>query len=175
MNDINWEIRVPILKSKQIMKQMAIAIGIPFGILILLLLTFKAWYGLVLVVILLVLSFIFVAIIYRGTYDVVYELSKKGISQKNFKTQKKKVEAISTAAIVLGGITGNPTAMGAGILSMQKTDMFLNWKRVRKVKYLDKEKLIMLYGGIGETISLFCLENNYGNIKNVVYNNTHRF
>ncbi len=171
MEELKWEKRVPILKSQQIMKHLGIAFGIPFGLLIIFLAVFKAYYGLILVGLLIGITFLVVAIVYRGTYDVTFRLNKKGIYCANQKSQKKKAEAIATAAVILGAAAGNPTAMGAGMLSAARTELFVPWKRVRKVKYLDNQKCIMIYGGFGDTIGLFCLNENYGIVKNYVYNN----
>lgn len=42
MDELTWELRVPIFKNSLILKQMGLAIGIPFGALILFLLVMKA-------------------------------------------------------------------------------------------------------------------------------------
>jgi hypothetical protein len=35
------------------------------------------------------------------------------------------------------------------------------WKQIRKVKYLDRQRTIMLRAGFGETAAVFCTEENY--------------
>lgn len=49
MDELRWELQVPIFKNNLILKQIGIAIGIPFGALILFLFIIKAWYGLILI------------------------------------------------------------------------------------------------------------------------------
>ena len=55
---MNWSIRIPILKNRVIRNQLSLAIGIPFGILLIVLLVVQAYSGLVMVGVALVLGFL---------------------------------------------------------------------------------------------------------------------
>ena len=60
MDELRWELQVPIFKNNLILKQIGIAIGIPFGALILFLFIIKAWYGLILISMTFLLTFLIV-------------------------------------------------------------------------------------------------------------------
>lgn len=80
LDELNWSIRIPILKNRVIRNQLSLALGIPFGILFIVLLLVQAFSGLVMVGGALALGFLLVLLIFRGTYDVQFELDDKGIT-----------------------------------------------------------------------------------------------
>ncbi len=161
MGEINWSICVPILKSRIIRNQLILALGIPFGILFIVLLAVQAYSGLAMVGGALVLGFLLVMLIFRGTYDVQFMLDKKGIICETQSKQKKRVRRMATATTVMGVLSGNPTTAAAGMMALSRTKEQLLWKRVRKVQYLKRQSTIMLSAGFGETIAVFCTEENY--------------
>ena len=79
MSEFNWSIRIPILKNRVIRNQLSLAIGIPFGVLCIVLLAVQAYSGLAMVGGALALGFLLVLLIFRGTYDVQFALDDKGI------------------------------------------------------------------------------------------------
>jgi hypothetical protein len=165
--NFEWDIRVPIFKNKIILKQLFLAIGIPFGILFVVLLLVKAYYGVLLIVMLLFFTVLFVLIVFRGTYDTHFRISGKGILCENQPKQGNRVKKLSVITFLVGLIAKNPTAAGAGLLSGQRTTVLIPWKRIRKIKCFDKQKTIMIHGGFGENIVLFCNTENYAEIKEV--------
>ncbi|HOP11510.1 MAG TPA: hypothetical protein PK629_08460 [Oscillospiraceae bacterium] len=171
-NDVIWQIRVPIFKDPLILKQLGLAIGIPFGILLLILFIAKAWYGLLIVAATLALAFLLVFLIFRGTYDVEYSIDVKGIECKNQEKQQARVKKLSAATFWLGLFSGNPTAAGAGMLGGARTDIKVPWKRIRKVKFNDRRKTVMIFAGFGENIALFCTEENYESVKQIIISKT---
>ncbi|MDD2426945.1 MAG: hypothetical protein PHR78_01690 [Eubacteriales bacterium] len=171
MDELNWKIRIPLLKNRLIRNQLALAIGIPFGILCLVLLLLQAYNGLALVGATLVLAFLLVLFIFRGTYDVEFTLDEQGISCETQNKQKKRVRRMASATAVMGVLAGNPTATGAGLMAGARTNERLLWKRIRKVKYLDQQRTIMLRAGWGEAIAVFCTEENYQEISAAIQQN----
>lgn len=165
LNEVTWKIKVPIFKSRIILKQLGIAIGIPFGILIIILLVLKAYYGVLLIALTLFLTAIFVLLVFKGTYDVHFLINKKGIQYKNQPQHAKRVKKVSAITTILGLFACNPTAAGAGLLSGTRTDIFIPWKRIKKVKYLQKQNCIMLYCGFAENIAVFCTAENFNEVK----------
>jgi hypothetical protein len=165
---IIWDIRVPIFKNRLILKQLGIAIGIPFGLLTVIFLLLEAYYGFLLVVSLLLLTYLFVMLIFKGTYDVRFVISEKGILCENQPRQQKRLKRISALTFVLGLFALNPAAAGAGLLAGSRTKFLIPWKRIRKVKYLKKQRCILCYGGFGENIALFCTQENYHTVRQVV-------
>lgn len=97
LDELNWSIRIPLLKNRAIRNQLSLALGIPFGILCIVLLAVQAYSGLLMVGGALVLGFLLVMLIFRGTYDVQYALDDKGITCETQNKQKKRVRRMATA------------------------------------------------------------------------------
>ena len=97
MDEFNWSICIPLLKNRVIRNQLSLAIGIPFGILLIVLLVVQAYSGLAMVGVALVLGFLLVLLIFRGTYDVEFTLDNKGITCETQSRQKKRVRRMATA------------------------------------------------------------------------------
>ena len=170
MEKLSWSIRVPLLKNRVILSQLGLALGIPFGILLVVLLIVRVWYALAIVGAALILAFLLVMFIFRGTYDVQYTLDDEGITCETQSKQKKRVWGMATATTLMGALTGNPTAAGAGMLAGAGIKRRLLWRRIRKMKYLDRSGTILLYAGFGETTAVFCTEENYMAIRQFIQN-----
>jgi len=171
MNEVTWEIKVPIFSNRIILKQLFIAIGIPFGILIFIMLIIKAYYGLLIIALTLLLTAFFVLFVYKGTYDIHFVINQKGILCKNQAQQAKRVKILSAITVFFAFFARNPTAAGAGLLSGTRTEVFIPWKRIRKIKYLKKQKCIMIYGGFAENLAVFCKDENYNEVKLIIIEN----
>lgn len=169
MDELRWEMRVPIFKNSLILKQMGVAIGIPFGTLILFLIIIKAWYALILIGLTLLLTIVLILLLFHGTYDVRYVINRQGISCHTQEKQKKLVRRLAFITFFLGLLRANPAAAGAGLLSASGTDIHIPWNRIRKVKYMEQKKTIRLYGGYGESITMFCTKENYIDVKRHIY------
>ena len=109
----------------------------------------------------LILGFLLVMFIFRGTYDVRYTLDDKGITCETQDSQKKRVRRMAVATSLMGALTANPTAAAAGLLAGAGIEQRFHWERIRKAKYLDRSRTVMLYAGFGETTAVFCTEENY--------------
>ena len=169
MDELRWDLRVPIFKNSLLLKQMGIAIGISFGALILFLFIIKAWYALILISLTILLTLLMILLLFRGTYDVRYVINRQGIYCHTQEKQKKLVRRLTFITCILGLLRANPTAAGAGLLSALGTDIHIPCNRIRKVKYMEQKKTIRLYGGYGESITLFCTKENYIDVKRHIY------
>ncbi|NLA71270.1 MAG: hypothetical protein GX850_02405 [Clostridiaceae bacterium] len=170
---ISWAIRIPIFKNPLILKQLGLAIGIPFGVIILvLLLTARKvpyiYYALGIIGALLVLTTLIIFVIFRGTYDVEFILDSKGVRGKMQEDQARKSGTINKMAILLGLFARNYSAAGAGALAQSRQEQTLAWGRVRKIAYNPKSRMISLKAGLGDTIVLFCTEDNYASVEQYV-------
>ncbi|MBN2260610.1 MAG: hypothetical protein JW702_08690 [Clostridiales bacterium] len=144
MNDENrlserfeWLNSVSVFRNNIILKQLGMAIGIPFGILILFLLVASrnssgAKYALGLIVILFVLTYLLIMILWKGKYDVKYILDTHGIQSITQEGQRKKNRMINAITISLGLISRNYTVAGAGMLANSRQKVFIDWKRIKK-------------------------------------------
>ena len=118
----------------------------------------------------LLLGFLLVMFIFRGTYDVQYTLDDKGITCETRSKQEKRVRHMAAAASLMGALTANPTAAAAGMLAGAGIKQRFLWKRIKKVKYLDRSRTILLYAGFCETTAVFCTEENYMVIRQFIQN-----
>lgn len=162
---MEWDCKVPIVKNKLIWKQLGIAIGVPFGILLVFLMIIEAYYGILIVILTFILTAILVMIVFRGTYDVHYEITQKGIIYKNQQEQVNRIKKLSLITFAFGLLSKNATAAGAGLLSGASTEVNISFKEIRKIKYNDKQKYIFIHGGFAKNMAVFCTLENYDNIK----------
>lgn len=170
---IEWKISVPIFRSSVIVKQMGIAIGIPFGIVALVIgftsgKSVYTLYALGLIGALLFFIWLFIMAVYRGKYEAEFVLDDKGVRCRTQAKQAKKSRIVNTLTVVLGLLSGKPAAAGAGMLAQSRQEVFLRWNRVTKVKYKPKSLVILLRGGWTEQIALFCAAENYSQVERAV-------
>lgn len=176
---LQWEIYVPIFKNRYILRGLGLAIGIPFGLLIAIIIIMSggdvfgtdAKYALLLIGALFVLTFIFVMLIYGGKYAPGFIADSKGVINYTQAQQQKKNKIINGLLITLGLFSGNMTAAGTGMIANSRQVTALKWKHVRKVQYDPKRCIILLRGGISEKIAVFCTRENYAAVEAIVRNN----
>ncbi len=170
---IKWRAGVPIFKNTVILKQLGIAVGIPFGIVALVIgltsgKSVYTLYGLGLIGAVLVLTWLFIMVVYRGKYEAEFVLDDQGVRCRTQAGQAKKNSMINALTVVLGLLSGRPAVAGAGMLAQSRQDVFLKWGRVGKVKYNPRNHTILLGGGFGESIALFCNPDNFARVEREV-------
>lgn len=176
---LQWEIYVPIFKNPYILRGLGIAAGIPFGVLIALILIVSegdvigmdAKYALFLIAALLVLTFLAVLLIYGGRYAPGFIVDHEGVTNYTQAKQLKKNKVINSLLITFGLFSGNLTAAGTGLLANSRQTMKLKWKHIRKVKLDPKRCVILLRGGVTEKIAVFCTQENYAAVEVIVRGN----
>lgn len=165
--DVNrWEISVPIFKNTVILKQLGIAIGIPFGLVALIIVLTSGrsrdtLYALGLIAALLILAWLFIMAAYRGKYEAEFVLDNKGVLCRTQAKQAKNNRIINALTVILGMLSGRPAMAGAGLLAQSRHEVFIRWNHVTKVKFKPKNHTILLRGGWTENIALFCTNENY--------------
>jgi len=163
---IKWRISVPIFKNTVILKQLGLAIGIPFGLVALVIglasgKSVYALYGLGLIAALLFFTWLFIMAVYRGEYEAEFVLDEKGVICRTQARQAKRNQIANALTVILGLFSGKPAAAGAGMLAQSRQETFLKWNHVTKVNYKPKSHTILLRGGWTEQVVLFCTEDNY--------------
>lgn len=174
---VRWEISVPIFKNTVILKQLGLAIGIPFGLVALVIVlvsgrSLDTLYALGFIAALLILTWLFVMAAYRGKYEAEFVLDKKGALCRTQAKQAEKNRIINTLTVILGLLTGKSAATGAGMLAQSRQEVFLKWNRVTRVKYKPNGRTVLLRGGWTESIALFCADENYEQVEVFVRRNT---
>lgn len=132
---VRWEISVPIFKNTVILKQLGLAIGIPFGSVAIIIVLASGrsqdiLYALGLMAALLILTWLFVMAAYRGKYEAEFVLDGKGVICRTQAEQARKNRVINTLTVILGLLTGKPAAAGAGMLAESRQETFLRWNRI---------------------------------------------
>lgn len=170
---IQWKNKVPIFRNFIILKQLGIAIGIPFGFVIAILLISSGrskdtLYGVGLIILTLILTYLFIRIIYGGMYEAEFIVDEKGIQCISEQKQGRKNKIVNGLTVLAGFLSQKPAIAGAGILAETKSRVFVPWENIRKVKYVDKEHVVIVSGRLTESIALFCTRENYSLVKNVI-------
>lgn len=179
MERLEWKISVPIFRNTVILRQLAIACGIPFG-LVALVIGFASGksvytlYGLGLLIALIFFAWLFIMAVHGGKYEAEFVLDSKGVLCRTQAKQAKKNRIINALTVVLGLLSGKPAAAGAGMLAQARQEVFLRWNRVRKVSYNPRSRTILLRGGWTENVPLFCTKENYSRIEREVMLQTKR-
>lgn len=173
MEKMQWQIFVPIFTNTVILKQLGISIGIPFGLVALVIglasgKSVYTLYGLGLIAALLFFTWLFIMAVYRGKYEAEFVLDEKGVLCRTQASQAKKNRLINRFTVILGLLSGRPAAAGAGMLAQSRQEVFLRWNRITKVKYKPKSNTILLRGGWTENIALFCTIENYSQVEHHV-------
>ena len=165
---IEWSIQVPIFRNPMILKQLGIAIGIPFGLLLIFFLIVSepedriyTLYALGVILLLFFLTYLFILWVYKGKYYASFILDDKGIRNFTHADMAKKNKMINGLTIGLGLLAGKPTVAGAGMLANSKQSVGLNWNKVQKVNYNPRQNTILLRGNPMENIGVFCTQENY--------------
>lgn len=153
MEELNYTMRVSPFKQKIILIQIGLAIGLPFGILSIFLLYIKAWYGLGLLMILLIISTLFVLTIY-GKYGTHYLINKDGILCEPDAEQSKTNQTMNALTIFAGFFAKLPSVSGAGLLANSNQTQFFAWGSIQRItwkkdyfeiKHNNKQVLLLNY------------------------------
>ena len=87
------------------------------------------------------LGYLFYAAIMGGKYVVEFEMDEKGVTHKQTAAQAKKAEKLGQATMIAGAATGGIGTVGAG-MNAQRTEMYSEFAKVRKVKAYPRRNLI---------------------------------
>lgn len=174
---LSWSIAVPIFKHAVVLKQLGLAIGIPFGVLVIVLVIIArkeiyALYALGLIGALFLFTWLFLLAVYRGKYEVGFILDDRGAFYRTEARQAKKDRTINTLAVIAGVLSGKPVMAGAGMLAQSRQQVFLRWPRLTRVRYKPRSRTILLRSSLTDSIALFCSEENYAAVEEFVKTKT---
>jgi hypothetical protein len=174
---LEWSIQISIFKNPVILKQLGIAIGIPFGLLLIFISIVSkpedriyTWYAIGVILLLFLLTYLFIMLVYKGKYSVSYFLDDQGIRTITQSDMAKKNKIVNGLTIGLGVLAGKPAVAGAGMLANSKQSIHLKWDQIQKVKYKYQQKIILLRGNPMENIGVFCTPENYLHVEAFIKN-----
>jgi len=170
---IKWETYVPLYTNPVILKGLMLAIGMPFGILILFLLFISKGdilgsdvkYAFFMIGLLFFFTFLLTMALYGGKYAPGFILDDKAVINYTQDKQRKRNNLINGLLVFFGLFGGNVTAAGIGYIAESRQVMKIKWKNVRDVKYDQKHNTILLKGGFAEKMAVFCTEENYSEVE----------
>ncbi|MDD2467801.1 MAG: hypothetical protein PHI97_27805 [Desulfobulbus sp.] len=170
---MQWANSVPIFRHPVIVRQLCLAIGLPFGVLVVVLCLVaedvqSLVYPLGLIAGLFCLTWVFIMLVWRGRYEVECILDSSGVRCRTQKSQAKKNKIINVLTVVLGLLSGKPSVAGAGMLAQSRQDQTIRWKNIRKVKRYPRIHAILVHGGFAEHLALFCTPENYEEVDALV-------
>lgn len=86
-------------------------------------------------------GYLLYALIMGGYYTVEFEMDEKGINHRQIAAQAEKAKKLGKATALAGAASGRIGAIGAGI-GAQRTEMYTDFSKVRKVKTYPRRDLI---------------------------------
>ena len=89
------------------------------------------------------ISYLIYAAIMGGKYIVEFEMDDEGVNHRQIASQSRKAKKLGEAVAVAGALSGNLTMTAAGINS-QRTEMYSEFSKVRKLKAYPRRGVIKL-------------------------------
>ncbi|HSL93014.1 MAG TPA: hypothetical protein VK905_00240 [Bacillota bacterium] len=172
---LSWEIQVSIFRNPLIVKQLLVAVGIPFSLVAaVMILTANAdrwmyaFYALSLIGALFLLTALFIYVLYGGKYAVGFVMDIKGIRCYTQTHQAKRNRVVNRLTVVLGLLTGKFSAAGAGMLAQARQEVVMTWRAVQKVKRYPASQTILLSAGYLDNVAVFCTPDNYPAVSELI-------
>lgn len=79
-----------------------------------------------------------------GKYCVLFEMDHKGVRHTQLGRQFKRAQAIGLLTALIGGLAGNASAAGAGLLSASRHSMYSSFKNVTRISVREKRGVIYI-------------------------------
>ena len=141
MDPIHYSIRINPFNQKIIIIQLLMAIGIPFGLLIVFLIIVNAWEALLFIGLFILLSILLVYLLY-GNYSLSYTINKDGILCEPDSKQYRKNKLLNNLTLFMGLFSKNVTVSGIGMLAKSNQRQFYIWKSIKKIDIQKKSIII---------------------------------
>lgn len=152
MKSISYTKTIQPFHQKTILFQLAIAIGIPFGLLLIFLILIKAKEALFLLSLFLILSGCVVFILF-GKIEVTYKIDHTGITSEPSQKQYLKNTRLNRLTRLVGIISGNLSVVSTAYLSQSNQIQYFRWNQIKLIKNngntyvitnLQNQKLILI-------------------------------
>jgi len=177
--EIKWEINIPLLNNKILIKQTVMLFLITFIIVSVLMSTIFLVQGdleqipIILLIFLLVCFGLFILfllimlLIFGNRMNLRFTVDSKGVLYEMVDKRGKKLTNLS---IFLGLLSKKPTTAGTGLIAKSMEEVFIDYKNVTKIEPRDKEKVILLKNEWRTLMAIYCNDENYDEVKEYINN-----
>lgn len=91
---------------------------------------------------LMTLAYLFITLLYRGKYCVVFEMDDSSITHIQMRKQFHKNQVLAFLTVLAGAAAGNPTAAGAGLLAGSRQSSTSSFPRVTSLVFHPRRHVI---------------------------------
>lgn len=185
---VEWEIAVPILSNKHIMKQIFWVFQISIGVVLAIIFLIQALdpytrVDLDFIVFLAKLYFILLAVfgvcLVLGTlitmgvgYQYIFSIDSQGIMESPGRKQGKKNVIVNTLLVILGFLTKRPGIAGAGVLAQTRQKSYICWRDINKIEVDSKGRTLLLKRNSRTLMMVFCTRENFEVVRDIIMANT---
>ncbi|WP_370575140.1 hypothetical protein [Methanomethylovorans sp.] len=185
-NRMEWDVDVSILTNRFILLEVGRALTIAFlfaAVIISMVMlpslmdgslfsagigTSGLGYSMFMIGLLFLLTAVFTFFYYGNKYMLSYVVDEKGVRTVTRKAQRSRNRAANIMLILMGLLSRNPSAAGAGMMAAGGQDQSIRWNNVKKVTFHPKHHTIVLRGGYGVRSIIFCTQDTYGPVSSLI-------
>ncbi len=112
------------------------------------------------------LGYLIYAAIMGGKYIVEFEMDEKGVNHKQIASQARKAKKLGRATMIAGAAAARIGTVGAG-MNAQRTEMYSEFAKVRKVKAYPRRNLIKVNERLGHN-QVYVAKEDYEFVSNYI-------
>ncbi len=168
-----WEREISIFANHLIIKRMAIALGAPYIVIMLVVMiaskvSSSALIACGLLTLILGTLVALFLVFYRKKFEVSYIVDEEGVQEVVDAKKAKIRKSLLVIGSMLARQSGQTTLSISLATSGTKARTFIKWKSISKVSYSDKHQYIHIVSNVEHSIYMFGTADNYFNIKEFV-------
>ncbi len=111
------------------------------------------------------LGLLVMLVILGNRSEAQFSLSPRGVV---YRCMDRKIKTLSRIAVVSGGFFGSPRTAGAGLISMSREEVSLEWPMVANAVFDEKHHTIRLRNSYRDLLHLYCTKDNYDSAEGMV-------
>ena len=177
--ELKWEINIPLLNNKILMRQVFLIFLITYIIISILMSIifitqgdFKSVQTILFIFLLVclglyILTILIMFIVFGNRMNLRFTLNDKGVLYEMIDKRGKKLTNLS---IFMGLLSKKPTTTGTGLIAKSMEKVFIDYRNVTKIEPRDNEKVILLKNEWRTLMAIYCNDENYDEVKEYIIN-----
>ena len=177
--ELKWEINIPLLNNKILMRQVFLIFLITYIIISILMSIifitqgdFKSVQTILFIFLLVclglyILTILIMFIVFGNRMNLRFTLNDKGVLYEMIDKRGKKLTNLS---IFMGLLSKKPTTTGTGLIAKSMEEVFIDYRNVTKIEPRDNEKVILLKNEWRTLMAIYCNDENYDEVKEYINN-----